>query len=449
MKNMKAIIFVLITVIFLVSFTMTNSSSTNSSSDKINRLPSGSPVNLIVATDLHYLSSSLVEEGPEFSNMYLNSDGKQTNYITQITDAFIDEVITQKPDGLILSGDLTFNGEKKSHEELAQKLKKIQDNGIPVYVIPGNHDIKNYNAIGFKKDSAYSVENISANEFQDIYGQFGPEQAIYQDQDSLSYVSAVSKDLWLVMLDSNRYEHNNSMIKSDPSGAIRQGSVEWLKMVLAEAKRKGITPITVMHHNLFNQNELFQENFTIENSRQVTDLLNTFNVKLNLSGHMHVQHIANEQSQNNNLYDVATSSLSVFPNQYGMISFLPKEEISYNTKSVDMEKWAKENGIQNEDLLHFKDYSYQFFYDSSYNKTKRDLIMDEVPKAEMDLMANTVAEFNQHYFPGTVNSVQEKLLNSEGYQLWQTMGDHFMRSYLDSVLLSPVKDENHLTVELK
>jgi 3',5'-cyclic AMP phosphodiesterase CpdA len=29
------------------------------------------------------------------------------NYMSEITDAFIEDVIRQKPDGLILSGDLT------------------------------------------------------------------------------------------------------------------------------------------------------------------------------------------------------------------------------------------------------------------------------------------------------------------------------------------------------
>ena len=41
---------------------------------------------------------------------------------------------------LILSGDLSFNGEKTSHEELAGKLFKLQEQGIPVLVLPGNHD---------------------------------------------------------------------------------------------------------------------------------------------------------------------------------------------------------------------------------------------------------------------------------------------------------------------
>ena len=44
------------------------------------------------------------------------------NSIAKITDAFIEEVTKRQPDGLILSGDLTLNEEKKSHEELVTKF---------------------------------------------------------------------------------------------------------------------------------------------------------------------------------------------------------------------------------------------------------------------------------------------------------------------------------------
>ncbi len=67
-----------------------------------------------------------------------HGDGKVTNYIWEITDAFVEEVLNERPDAVILSGDLSYNGEKASHIELAEKLSKIEDAGIPVLVIPGN-----------------------------------------------------------------------------------------------------------------------------------------------------------------------------------------------------------------------------------------------------------------------------------------------------------------------
>ena len=72
-----------------------------------------------------------------------------------------------------MSGDLTFNGEKKSHEELAEKLKKVEKSGILVMVIPGNHDINNFHASSFAKNSSYPVETVGDHDLRELYGSLG------------------------------------------------------------------------------------------------------------------------------------------------------------------------------------------------------------------------------------------------------------------------------------
>lgn len=412
-------------------------------------LPKGSPLKLMVATDIHYLSPELVEKGPKFNNMYLSSDGKQVNYINEITDVFIEEVIEKKPDVLILSGDLTFNGEKKSHEELAERLRVIIDNGIRVLVTPGNHDIKNYNAIGFKYDSIYSVDNITAKEFKNIYKYYGFNSAISYDPNSLSYVSEISEDLWVIMLDSNIYENNNRINKSEVSGELKEDTLKWLEEWLVKAESKGVTPITVMHHNLVNHNDVFNKGFTLNNSEEVCDLLNKYNVKVNLSGHIHAQSIAEKKMYNGNVVtDIATSSLSVYTNQYGVIDFFPGEKINYSTNPVNMEAWAKRNDITDENLVNFEKYSYDFFRESSYKKAFQDLLQYEMTNEDRALMAETVEELNPHYFSGTVSEVYWKILKSDGYKLWIDKGDISLRSYIDSILNGDIKEENNITINL-
>ena len=415
---------------------------------EIQVLPKGSAVKLMVATDIHYLSKDLIEEGPKFDNMYLYSDGKQINYINEITDAFIDEVIEKKPDVLILSGDLTFNGEKKSHEELAEKLKVITDNGIRVLVIPGNHDIKNYSAVGFKYDSTYAVDNITVKEFKNIYENYGFKSAIKQDENSLSYVEEISEDLWVIMIDSNIYKKNKAY-KSEASGEVKEDTLKWLEECLSEAKSKGITPITVTHHNLVNHNELFNKGFTLNNSEEVCELLNRYNVKVNLSGHIHIQSIAEKKMNNGNIVtDIATSALSVYTNQYGEIDFFPGKKIDYSTNPIDMEAWAKRKGITDERLVNFEKYSYDFFRENSYKKTFADLEKYELTNEERALMSKTVEELNPHYFSGTVKDVHFKILESDNYKLWINKGDSSLRSYIDSVLNGNIKDENNITIKL-
>ena len=98
-------------------------------------------LNIAVATDLHFLSSSLTDHGSAFEKYITNSDGKTMEYSEELVDAFLSEVIAEKPHVLVLTGDLTYNGEKQSHVDLSRKLQAVEDAGIQVCVIPGNHDM--------------------------------------------------------------------------------------------------------------------------------------------------------------------------------------------------------------------------------------------------------------------------------------------------------------------
>ena len=152
---------------------------------------------------------------------------------------------------------------------------------------------------------------------------------------------------------------------------------------MAKAESKGVTPITVMHHNLVDHNDMFNKGFTLNNSEEVCDLLNKYNVKVNLSGHIHAQSIAEKKmADGNRVTDIVTSSLSVYTNQYGMIDFLPGEKVNYSTNPIDIEAWAKRNGITDEELVNFEKYSYDFFRESSYKKAFEDLLEYEMTNEE-------------------------------------------------------------------
>ena len=129
---------------------------------------------IIVATDIHYLAEELAgNRCQSFMSSVESGDGRVLQYGWEILDAFIDDVVEQKPDLVILTGDLTMNGEKQSHEELAQKLETLSENGIEVAVIPGNHDINNPYARKFTSDGTVKTDSITADEFAQIYSDFG------------------------------------------------------------------------------------------------------------------------------------------------------------------------------------------------------------------------------------------------------------------------------------
>ncbi len=77
---------------------------------------------LLIATDLHYLAEELSGRGVYFDRLVENADGKMTAYSEELLEAFAQQVIGQQPDALILSGDLSFNGEAQSHRRLVERM---------------------------------------------------------------------------------------------------------------------------------------------------------------------------------------------------------------------------------------------------------------------------------------------------------------------------------------
>lgn len=157
---------------------------------------------IIVASDIHYIAPELIEDRGYFEELMLGADGKATQYIGEITDAFLAQAIEAKPEAVIISGDLTMNGAKVSHLELAEKLSALTEAGIKVLVIPGNHDITRA-AYRFLSDGVEPAKSVTPEEFREIYKDFGYSGAIAEDEKTLSYVAEINESLRILMLDVN------------------------------------------------------------------------------------------------------------------------------------------------------------------------------------------------------------------------------------------------------
>lgn len=394
----------------------------------------GSELELWVASDLHYLDPSLTAPGPVFDQTYIDGDGKQTQNIDSIVDALIYNTDVKKPDALILSGDLTFNGEKASHEGLAKKLETLRKTGIPVLVIPGNHDINNFYAYSYGKDRIRPTEQVSPENFEKIYGHFGYEAALSKDPKSLSYIFKLSEDLRIIMLDSCIYENNSRLNPSTAGGRIRPETMEWLENQLKIAQDEGAQCISVTHHNLLIHNSAFFSTFTIENSNALVELYKQYDVAMNLSGHMHIQHIETAELKDFKIADIATGALSVRGNAVGHIQYKPHKSLSYQRHSLDVEGYAKANGLTDANLLSFVEYSRQFFFELSYKRTFERMVKNQVPPADASAMASVLTELNLAYFEGSLSTYVPQLRNAEGFKLLENSSDLFNKSYFNTMI---------------
>lgn len=402
--------------------------------------------NIIIATDMHYLSKDLTDFQKGFQYSVEHGDGKVMQYIWEITDAFAETVKSEQPDLVILSGDLTYNGEKESHLEFARILDDIEKDGIPVIVIPGNHDINNILAAQFVGDSALGADNITPEEFEDIYQDFGYNEAVSRDLASLSYVYQINDYTRALMLDTCQYEPRNLV-----GGMIRDDTYEWIEEQMEEAWDLGMNVIPVGHHNLLDESEVYLQDCTIEHSESLIDQLESWEVPLFLSGHLHVQHYM-RSDDDNGIYEIVTSSLSTPPCQYGLLTYGDDGSFRYHTKALDMKGWAEKTGNTDKNLLNFEEYGKKFlskvFYNQAQDEFKRLDTFDSLTKYQKDQMAKVYAELNAACYAGKVVDIRESARKKTGYKLWEEDGyPSILAQYLEWITADGTKDYNTLNVD--
>ena len=385
----------------------------------------GAPFDVIVANDLHYLARELTDNGEFFMRMAENGDGKVMRYSEELVEAFICEVIERRPDALILAGDLTFNGERVSHERLAEKLSRVADAGVRVLALPGNHDLNMRIAASFSGDGYTLVPSVTADEFCAIYGAFGYDGALSRDAHSLSYLARLAPGVLALLVDVNGVPMMNELPLE---------TLAWIDEQLAFARQNGERVIAVSHQNLLRHNEHMYTGFTIDNAAELLARYEAAGVALSLSGHIHMQHIAVSES---GLPDIATSSLAVSPNQYGVLNIYG-DRIEYATRTYDIAAWAAKNGSTDPDLLDFPSYSAGFFKSTQMRQTIASVAKDEDP---MEL-AGFMADVSAAYFAGRMDLVD---LDPAMLKRWAAQGT-FFAVFLDALVREAPGDCTKLTV---
>jgi 3',5'-cyclic AMP phosphodiesterase CpdA len=398
---------------------------------------------IFLATDIHYFSRELTDGGEYFQYFVEHGDGKVVTYVEQITDAFIETVIRKRPDVLILSGDLTLDGEKKSHEELAEKLYEVKKAGIPVLVIPGNHDINNRHAAAYFGNERKPAEYTTPEEFRNIYRDFGYDEAVAEDPSSLSYVYDLDPSTRFLMIDSCMYEP-----RARVGGAISDETYSWIEKQLEDAWDNGMNVIPVAHHNLLDESEIeeYVTDCTIEHGEQLARLLDDWDVSLFLSGHLHVQH-AKRSEEDHGVWEVVTSSMSTPACQYGVVDVNGNGAFSYHTAIVDVQDWAKRHKRQEEDLLEFDTFKEPFlrqvFCNQAYDALEK---VDDLTEDQKTQMAELYSKLKYHYYQGDTYLVRDEIEDDPAFGWWQENGT-VICDYLNYILRDGEVDYSHIKAE--
>ena len=375
--------------------------------------PMEEPLVIWTASDLHYLSHELLGDSGLFAEPSSGGDGKAPHLSAPITGEFLAKAAAEKPDLLILSGDLTLNGAAQSHLELTEQLRALQEAGVTVLTMAGNHDIDGAAAdySTYNGETLQTMPALTTDQYRDLYGGFGWEQAISRDEHSLSYVFEAHPRLRILMLDANGYG----------KGSVKAGTFDWLREQLWQARLARARVIAVSHQNLYAHNEMLSFGYQLYNADDLLEVYQRGTVLCNLSGHIHVQSILEGR-----VPEVATGALSVGPCRFG--------ELRYDGTALTYT--AQETGTP------LAEQASEYFRQVARLQVYETFAESDLPAEEIHLLAETFARINWAYFAGLP---VEESDHAEGLALWQQQGG-FVNSYLQVMLKACRRDNLQITI---
>jgi 3',5'-cyclic AMP phosphodiesterase CpdA len=277
-----------------------------------------STLRIATLSDIHFFATNLlVSDGTAFQT-YLAQDRKLLAQSAAIAKAAVDAVIAQEPDIVLLSGDLTKDGELDSHVGVSNLLTRLTAAGVQVFVVPGNHDINNTNAVSFDGANTTPVDNVTPAQFRAIYAPYGYNQAVAKDPSSLSYIVEPVTGLWIFCMDSCQYTSGE-----DPTaGSFPAARLNWITNELAVARAQGKVVVGMMHHGILEhfsgQKTLFPD-YVIDDYTNVASLFAAGGMKAVFTGHFHAQDVAKGTFNGNTLYDIETGSSVTYPCPYRVL----------------------------------------------------------------------------------------------------------------------------------
>lgn len=286
--------------------------------------PARSPrESIVVISDVHLLSPDLMTPGSAIDRADAG-EAKMMAMSDDIMAAITDSIIALRPAVVLITGDLTHNGERSSHERMAHYLDRMRQSGVQPLVIPGNHDCNNPYARRYDGDRTLPTATVTREEFAQIYRDYGYGQSSQRDTASLSYCCEPCKGVVIIGIDSNMDELNTLTSRSDSAdtyynaGRIKPETLQWVIDRANEATGQGKRIIAMMHHHLvphFDQEDHLLANYIVKNHKTIAPQLMQAGIHTIFTGHLHVTDavIQRNDEGTDSIVEIATGSAITYP----------------------------------------------------------------------------------------------------------------------------------------
>ncbi len=294
MKSLKIFCSLLLSLLFLLTWVPVWGAASGSSAG----------VRFAVSADVHLrLPDSEIQADYPESELYYHAwgSGNLTHEAAGLLHEMLDDAEEKGAEFVLLCGDLAHHGTPEQHEYVADILRRFEnDTGIPVYVIPGNHDY---------------YHDTTPADFKALYAGFGYDEALTVDSGTASYTADLPGGYRLIAIDSNK--------PGDDGDGIDQRLLDWIAGQADIAVKEGKTPVAMMHHSLLDPipyAEILMKDFIVRDHEKIAELFADHGIHYVFTGHEHGNDISLYTSKKGNkVYNILTTSLSSYPLEYRMV----------------------------------------------------------------------------------------------------------------------------------
>jgi 3',5'-cyclic AMP phosphodiesterase CpdA len=410
----------------------------------LQKAPDYPQTSFITMSDMHIYDTSLGTTGAAFED-YLINDRKLLRESQEILAAAITAQIDLKPGIVLVPGDLTKDGEKSGHEIVAKALTRLKDAGKKVYVVPGNHDINNPHAMKFDGSKTTPVPSITADEFTQIYADFGFKDALFRDKDSISYVVEPQPGLWLFGLDSCRYKENVAGKEPVTDGKFSPATMAWIEEMLGKASQGNKAVIVMMHHGVMEHYVGQEKNYgeyIVDNYEEIGRMFAGYNARMVFTGHYHAQDITKKQYPDGKfLFDIETGSLATSPMPYRVINIGTDQQMAIRTEMV--------TSIPSHPT-DLQEFAHNYLLDGISAIATKTIMKYGVDQKEAAMLAKQVADaFAAHYAGDEKLAAGKDPLQQSGLSLPGWFVVQFRKDLVVGLWQDLPPADNNITINLK
>lgn len=319
--------------------------------------------NFYQISDLHlYAAEEIGSHGQSF-DFKCDTDQKCMAESSAIIDAAFKKVIDDKENEVvILSGDLTFDGEKQGHDLLVKKLKTLKEAGKKVYVTFATHDF-HMDARAYIDNSIYPVEKYTRDQLRQVYNDFGWSDAVSEHTPSYSYAVIPEKGWRFLMLNDDG--------DAEEFCGYDESQLEWIKQQAEQAKTAGERIIAVTHHPALPPSVLYpiySHKNMLGGYETTMPLFADWGIQFIFTGHTHMQSITYLDTENGNrIYHVNTGSIIAYPAPIRKVT-ATESGLDVKTTSIDSFDWPLRSMTVSEYMKqHFEFMLKDIFYSLEYD----------------------------------------------------------------------------------